>query len=251
MINADAIREAKFEKTAVFGYKAEDVDQFLAEVAKAFEQLEEEKADLEEKIVVLAEGIESYREQEESLKTTLLAAQRLSDSLVKEAKAKADEILENAKAQSAQIDKDAAKKRDAAEREINRDMDKERKNLLRIQKEVTSFKANLLDLYKHHLDLITALPEFEDEEAEEEIVTEVVEEIAEETVVVCEPEKETIEKTDIKEDIIEFSSEIIEPTIIEEISEKEYTEDDNNNDDEQPSLFGDIRFGEDFTVSDK
>lgn len=251
MINADAIREAKFEKTAVFGYKAEDVDQFLAEVAKAFEQLEEEKADLEEKIVVLAEGIESYREQEESLKTTLLAAQRLSDSLVKEAKAKADEILENAKAQSAQIDKDAAKKRDAAEREINRDMDKERKNLLRIQKEVTSFKANLLDLYKHHLDLITALPEFEDEEAEEEIVTEVVEEIAEETVVGCEPEKETIEKTDIKEDIIEFSSEIIEPTIIEEISEKEYTEDDNNNDDEQPSLFGDIRFGEDFTVSDK
>lgn len=249
MINADAIREAKFEKTAVFGYKTEDVDVFLAEIAKAFEKLEEEKADLEEKIVVLAEGIENYREQEESLKTTLLAAQRLSDSLVKEAKVKAEEILENAKTEAEQLDKDTSKKRDAAEREINREMDKERKNLLRIQKEVTSFKANLLDLYKHHLDLITALPEFEDDEEEiEESAIEVSEEIIDNTLVET-PIEESSEE--IVEEIAEISYESVvadkeDLVSINPISEVKETEED-----EEPSLFGDIRFGDDFTISDK
>lgn len=251
MINADAIREAKFEKTAVFGYKTEDVDIFLAEVAKAFEKLEEEKADLEEKIVVLAEGIESYREQEESLKTTLLAAQRLSDSLVKEAKVKADEILENAKTEAEQLDKDISKKRDAAEREINREMDKERKNLLRIQKEVTSFKANLLDLYKHHLDLITALPEFEEEEEEiEENTSEISEEITDNTVLetpVEEVVEETVEETKEISAETEEIDDIISINPISEVSEIEEKEDE----DEEPSLFGDIRFGDDFTISDK
>lgn len=229
MINADAIREAKFEKTAVFGYKAEDVDQFLAEIAKAFETLQDEKEELEEKIAVLAEGIEGYREQEESLKTTLLAAQRLSDSLIKEAKQKADELLDAATSEASRIDKDTEKKRAAAEREINREMDKERKNLLRIQKEVSSFKANLLDLYKHHLDLITALPEFEDEEDEvEEEIIEITETVIESDDSITEPIAEAEIEAIKEDDTVEYE----EPT-------------------EQSSLFGNISFEEDFTSSDK
>lgn len=248
MINADAIREAKFEKTAVFGYKTEDVDLFLDEIAKAFEKFEEEKADLEEKIVVLAEAIENYREQEESLKTTLLAAQRLSDSLVKEAKVKAEEILENAKLEAEQLEKETSKKRDSAEREINREMDKERKNLLRIQKEVTSFKANLLDLYKHHLDIITALPEFEEEEEEElEITEEIVGTVVAEDVAVSEEIEEVPVEEVLEENLV--ADETLSMNPISEISTTAV--EDEEDDEEEPSLFGDIRFGDDFTVSNK
>lgn len=247
MINADAIREAKFEKTAVFGYKTEDVDLFLDEIAKAFEKFEEEKADLEEKIVVLAEAIENYREQEESLKTTLLAAQRLSDSLVKEAKVKAEEILENAKLEAEQLEKETSKKRDSAEREINREMDKERKNLLRIQKEVTSFKANLLDLYKHHLDIITALPEFEEEEEELEITEEIVGTVVAEDVAVSEEIEEVPVEEVLEENLVADETLSINP--ISEISTTAV--EDEEDDEDEPSLFGDIRFGDDFTVSNK
>lgn len=247
MINADAIREAKFEKTAVFGYKTEDVDLFLDEIAKAFEKFEEEKADLEEKIVVLAEAIENYREQEESLKTTLLAAQRLSDSLVKEAKVKAEEILENAKLEAEQLEKETSKKRDSAEREINREMDKERKNLLRIQKEVTSFKANLLDLYKHHLDIITALPEFEEEEEELEITEEIVGTVVAEDVAVSEEIEEVPVEEVLEENLV--ADETLSMNPISEISTTAV--EDEEDDEEEPSLFGDIRFGDDFTVSNK
>lgn len=247
MINADAIREAKFEKTAVFGYKTEDVDLFLDEIAKAFEKFEEEKADLEEKIVVLAEAIENYREQEEGLKTTLLAAQRLSDSLVKEAKVKAEEILENAKLEAEQLEKETSKKRDSAEREINREMDKERKNLLRIQKEVTSFKANLLDLYKHHLDIITALPEFEEEEEELEIIEEIVGTVVAEDVAVSEEIEEVPVEEVLEENLV--ADETLSMNPISEISTTAV--EDEEDDEEELSLFGDIRFGDDFTVSNK
>lgn len=220
MINADSIREVQFEKTAVFGYKAEDVDQFLAETAKAFEELTELNEELEEKIAVLAESIEEYREQEDSLKTTLLAAQKLSDTLIKEAKAKAEEIVKAAEKEAAELESSIAAKREAAENGLTRELERESKNLVRMQKEVASFKSNLLDLYKHHLDLITALPDFKDEEDEVEVV----------------------EEEEIAEEAGEKALEASEQSSFEEPDEAHI-------ENKSASIFGDISFGEDYSIT--
>ena len=71
-MNGREIKEKRFDKAAMFGYKAEEVDLYLAEVAQAFDSLVKEKAVLEKKITILAERIEEYRKDENSMKEALL-----------------------------------------------------------------------------------------------------------------------------------------------------------------------------------
>ena len=52
-MNGREIKEKRFDKAAMFGYKAEEVDLYLAEVAQAFDSLVKEKAVLEKKITIL------------------------------------------------------------------------------------------------------------------------------------------------------------------------------------------------------
>ena len=46
---------------------------------------------------------------------------------------------------------------------------KEKENLVEAQKQVSDFKKTLFDMYKTHLEMISAMPEIETEEEEEEI----------------------------------------------------------------------------------
>lgn len=88
------IASKKFEKAKGFGgYKIDDVEDFMDRVAEYVEQLENEKRDMEKKLAVLADKLEEYRADEDSLRTALLGAQKLGDSVIKESKTKAEIIL--------------------------------------------------------------------------------------------------------------------------------------------------------------
>ena len=95
MFTSEEIRRVSFEKS-VRGYKPEDVDDFIESVANDFESLEKDKKDLEEKLYVLAEKVEQYKADEESIKVTLINAQRLGESIISDAKDKAETILREA-----------------------------------------------------------------------------------------------------------------------------------------------------------
>lgn len=90
------IKEKKFDKAAMFGYKAEEVDLYLAELAQAVDNMNKEKAVLEKKIEILAGKIEEYRKDEDSMKEALLGAQRLGNTVVAEAQEKAEKMLAEA-----------------------------------------------------------------------------------------------------------------------------------------------------------
>ena len=156
------IREQKFDKAA-FGYKAEEVDQFLEQVCAYLEGLEGEKKVMEKKMAVLAEKIEEYRKDEDSMKEALIGAQRLGQNVVAEAKQKAEELLTQSKAQAETILTEAKNKANQSVDNIKVQVEREEKNLQRMQKEVSAFKSKLLNIYKSHLDLITSLPEVEEE----------------------------------------------------------------------------------------
>ena len=47
MLTANEIKNKQFEKTAVFGYRIDDVDVFMEDVVKTVNQIEAEKAELE------------------------------------------------------------------------------------------------------------------------------------------------------------------------------------------------------------
>ena len=56
MISAKEIHELRFEKAA-FGYKQEDIDEFLTQLEQEVEIAEQEMADSNEKIQVLADKV--------------------------------------------------------------------------------------------------------------------------------------------------------------------------------------------------
>lgn len=147
MLNAQEILEKKFEKSA-FGYRSDEVDDYLQELSAAFDKLQNEKIQMERKLEVLAEKIEEYRADEDSMRAAILDARKLGSSIVKDAQRQADEIIADANAQSAKVIDS-----------IQMRAEREKMNLSHLQKEVATFKNQLLALYKNHLELISSLPE--------------------------------------------------------------------------------------------
>ena len=74
MISAKEIHELRFEKAA-FGYKQEDIDEFLTQLEQEVEIAEQEMADSNEKIQVLADKVREYMRDEDALKDALLPKQ--------------------------------------------------------------------------------------------------------------------------------------------------------------------------------
>lgn len=148
MLSYNDIISYKFEKAGFGGgYKPEDVDKFTMRLATDFQKLEAEKAELEQKLMALAQKVEEYREDEESLRAALLGAQKLGDSIIRESKQKAEQTLDAAR-------QEADRLVGAARAQIER----EQFTLTKIQKEVSNFKSRLLVLYKQHLELISSMP---------------------------------------------------------------------------------------------
>ncbi len=151
MMTPDSIANKHFDK-AMGGYRQDEVDAFLAQIANEMRALQAEKEDLERKVEVLANKIEEYREDEDSLRSALIGAQKLGDSVIRESKSKAETILLDAKVEAAKIV-------EAAQRNV----EIEQTALVTMKKEVTKFKNRMLTMYRQHLDLIATLPEYADE----------------------------------------------------------------------------------------
>ncbi len=151
MLTPETIASRRFDKQ-MGGYKQDEVEAFLQQVAAEYARVLREKEELEQKMDVLAEKVEQYREDEDSLRSALIGAQKLGDSVIRDSKAKADYILRDAREKANQLMENAQKS-----------IEKEQMALIKMQKEVTKFKNRLLTLYRQHLEMISALPEYDEE----------------------------------------------------------------------------------------
>ena len=82
MISSEDVRHVTFDK-AFQGYRREDVDDYLKQVAQAMDDLAAQNDDLQKKLVMLAQRIEKYRTMENSLSTSMINAQRMGDSIIR------------------------------------------------------------------------------------------------------------------------------------------------------------------------
>jgi len=78
------------------GYNMGSVDEFLDELTDDYTALYKENTALKAKLKVLVEKVEDYRSTEDSMRATLLTAQKMADSIVREAEQKRDSILAQA-----------------------------------------------------------------------------------------------------------------------------------------------------------
>lgn len=221
-MNPQDISNKKFEKST-FGYKPEEVDEYLRDVAIAYAKAVKEKEENELKIVKLVEKINEYRNDEDAIRDALLIAQKQGNRIVSEAKAEAESIVANAQAEreallkDIQDDCDSLKKTEiekvaaairaendklaAVEAASKTQQELQGEKLNALKKEVTDFKRKLIVMLDEQIKLAVALPELTDEQIENILNTEpepqpetpsaVVEEKKPEPVVEEKPENKT------------------------------------------------------------
>ena len=150
MISAKEIHELRFEKAA-FGYKQEDIDEFLTQLEQEVEIAEQEMADSNEKIQVLADKVREYMRDEDALKDALLGAQREGHRIIADAKKRADAMMD-----------EVTVKHEALLAKNQAEIDEAHQALADARKQVADFKKALFDMYKEHLQMLSTMPEEDD-----------------------------------------------------------------------------------------
>lgn len=92
MITPAQIREKVLSK-AQYGYDIDETNAFIKEIEESFTAIYDENKELYRKMEILAKKIEEYREEEDSIKDTLLTAQKAASEVKKKAREKADDLL--------------------------------------------------------------------------------------------------------------------------------------------------------------
>lgn len=98
-VSAQTIRQVEFREK-LRGYHQDDVDEFLERVAAGIEILQERLRQATERAVRAEQAATGSREDDESLRRTLVLAQRTADLAVKEAKEQAARVLEEAEGEA-------------------------------------------------------------------------------------------------------------------------------------------------------
>ena len=96
----------KFKKN-LRGYNEDQVNDVLDSVIKDYELYIKENVELKDRISVLNEGIQHYKNIEESLQNTLLVAQQTGEEIKKNAYDKADNIIKEAELRAQKTINDA------------------------------------------------------------------------------------------------------------------------------------------------
>ena len=148
MLTPQEVSSHAFPKAVMGGYNMAMVDEFLDELTDDYSALYKENAALKAKLKVLVEKVEDYRATEDSMRATLLTAQKMADSIVREAETKRDMILARADV-------------DVQDRitELKAVMEANEKRMQIGQQELAGFIAAVRDVCQRELEALERLPE--------------------------------------------------------------------------------------------
>ena len=107
MLTPQEVSSKTFPKAVMGGYAMAAVDEFLDALTEDYTSLYKEAAALKAKVKTLMEKMEEYRQVEDAMRSTLLAAQRTAKEIVSEAEQKRDAIAAEAEARKHSLVADA------------------------------------------------------------------------------------------------------------------------------------------------
>jgi DivIVA domain-containing protein len=128
-VTPQGIRAVQFREK-LRGYHPEDVDAFVADVAKGVEELERRLKVAESRALELESRQEAASDAEDSLRRTLVLAQRTADAAIQEARDEAAQVVEEARRQRAEAEAEVAELRERLTREAEDEGRSERERLL-------------------------------------------------------------------------------------------------------------------------
>ncbi len=136
------IHNREFKKV-LRGYAEAEVDEFLDQVVRDFEQLLRENEDLRSRIEELEARLGHYRSLEETLQNTLVVAQATAEEVKAAANKEAELVVREAEAKGKELVNEALERVRAAEGELGE-----------LKKSMTHFRVRMKALLNSYLELL-------------------------------------------------------------------------------------------------
>lgn len=140
MITPLDIQNKKFNSGAM-GYKKNEVEEFLELVLRDYESMYKNNIDLNNKINMLNNALEHYKNIEETMQNALIVAQSASDDVRKNSEEKARITIENAERQAKEIVENAMRTASEASKEAEN-----------IKRSTELFKARMIGMMTSQIE---------------------------------------------------------------------------------------------------
>ena len=148
MMTPQEVGSRSFSKATLGGYNLAQVDEFLDVLTEDYSALYNENAILKGKLKVLSETVEEYRATDTAMRKALLAAQKMADDMVEEAKKKQAELVGEAeKAARERVD------------ELKKSVAAEEYRLRQAQESTAAYVKKLRVLHDRELEFLSGLDE--------------------------------------------------------------------------------------------
>ena len=152
------LHNIEFSKT-LRGYSESEIKEALHKIVEDYSSYIQENIELRDRVALLNEGIQHYKNLEESLQNTLVIAQQTGEDIKKTSYEKADSIIREAECRAQRIVNDA-----------NDEIIKLRYEYEDIRKNISIFKVRAEALLKTQLETLRYVDEEENEnQAESEL----------------------------------------------------------------------------------
>ena len=160
MFTPQEVSEKTFPKSSSFssGYDLAAVDEFLDTLTEDYTALYKENAALKAKLKILAEKLEEYRATEDTMRSMLLAAQKMAASMTDEAKEKSEKLLAEARSQREQILEEAQNAAAVANRDFQQKTEAARQKLSAAEEAMKDYVAKSLALCRTQMQFLEQLP---------------------------------------------------------------------------------------------
>ncbi|HPE95820.1 MAG TPA: DivIVA domain-containing protein [Bacillota bacterium] len=145
MLAPHELKNKSFSKT-VRGYNPIEVDEYIDFLVEKYTEIYRENSELEKKLKSVAAKLDQMRAEEESIRTTLINAQKMAERIVNDASARADIITDSIKERSDTI---IAQFRDQ--------ISDEKDEMWEIRTRILDFKKRVFDLYREHIESLQSL----------------------------------------------------------------------------------------------
>lgn len=142
MLAPHELKNKSFTKT-LKGYNPAEVDEYIAFLLDKYAEAYKENNELDHKLRVVVTNLDEIKDEEESIRSTLISAQKMAQNIIADANEKADVIT------------GAVKDRcDAVIAEFKEQLRAEKEEMWELRTRIVDFKKQLFDQYRDHLQAI-------------------------------------------------------------------------------------------------
>ncbi len=198
---------------AMRGYSRQEVDEYIDFLVENYTNLYRENSELERKLKIVVTNLDEIKDEEESIRSTLVKSQKLGEKIIRDANEKAEVITASIKDRC-----------DAILADFRDQLASEKQELWTLRTKVLDFKKNVYDLYRGHIEELQSISVNEIEDLVLPDDGEIVDKIFNDVKTAIKDGIETDEKKRADEDLNGEETENNEAAETKDLSDKDYME---------------------------